>query len=310
MSWQESLATHIWIFSVGRGNDAFIRTGLNQGFILDMNASEFDPAQFVKKKFVKKLSAYKERSIAQAVLSHPHSDHIAQCDELVEGEDLHPQLITCPHDKDFSDGKASNEKLNWDRIKNQDKDKGIVDTYKGLYKGRSLPLQTIKFDSSRTIPNLEYGIFYVRPPVCEKLHETDDNAYGNSTSIMFYLRHGTNSILFPGDMTPEGMQRVLKGGTGVEKRYTKFSREWAQAHPDAHSKTNGQPNLKELLSERGLTILVAPHHGLESCYSEELYKAIKGEKPRLVVISERRLVHENDGKTDQNYQSEKGASGL
>ena len=40
MAWQDSLATHLWIFSVGRGNAAFIRTGLNQGFILDMNASD------------------------------------------------------------------------------------------------------------------------------------------------------------------------------------------------------------------------------------------------------------------------------
>jgi len=67
MPWQDSLATHIWIFSVGRGNAAFIRTGLNQGFILDMNASEFDPAQFVKKKVLKKLSAYNKCSIAQAL---------------------------------------------------------------------------------------------------------------------------------------------------------------------------------------------------------------------------------------------------
>lgn len=183
-------------------------------------------------------------------------------------------------------------------------------TYKELYKHRQLPLQTIKFDLSRTVPNLEYGIFYVRPPVCEEIHATDDNAYGNSTSIMFYLRHGSNSILFPADMTPEGMQRILADGRSVEKRYTKFNREWAEAHPDADSRTNGQPGLKKLLSERGLTILVAPHHGLESCYSSELYEAIKGGKPRLVVVSERRLVQENDGKTHQNYQSKEGASGL
>jgi len=313
MAWQDSLATHIWIFSVGRGNAAFIRTGLNQGFILDMNASDFDPAQFIKKTFVKKLSRYPDKDngcrIAQAVLSHPHADHIAQCGELAEGE-LRPALLTCPNDKDFSDGRASNEKLNWDRIENQEKDEGIVDTYKELYKHRQLPLQTIKFDSSRTVPNLEYGIYYLCPPICEKIHETDDNAYGNSTSIMFYLRHGSNSILFPGDMTPEGMKRVLEDGRGVEKRYTKFNRQCAEVHPDSHSTTNGQPGLKELLAERGLTILVAPHHGLESCYSPELYEAIKGGKPRLVVVSERRLMRDNDGETHQNYQSEGGASGL
>lgn len=310
MAWQDSLGTHIWIFSVGRGNAAFIRTGLNQGFILDMNASDFDPAQFIKKKLLKKLDTYDKRKIAQAILSHPHADHIAQCAELASGNQLYPSLLTCPHDKDFKDGTSSNEKLNWERIKNQDKDKEIVETYKSLYKERSLPLQTIRFDSNRTIPNLEYGIYFIRPPVCEKLHEKDDNAYGNSTSIMFYLRHGNNSILFPGDMTPEGMKHVLDEGKGVEKRYTVFNRDWAEENKESHCKTGGQPSLKGLLKNRGLTVLVAPHHGLESCYSPNLYDSFKGGKPRLVVISERRRAHENDGNTHQNYQSEKGASGL
>jgi hypothetical protein len=311
MGWKDSLATHIWIFSVGRGNAAFIRTGLNQGFILDMNATDFDPAAFIKRVFLKKLDPYNGSPIAQAILSHPHADHVAQCAELAKGEDLYPTLLTCPHSKDFKDGTPSKEKVNWDRIKNHDKDKQLVETYKKLFESRALPLQTIQFSSSRSIPNLEYAIYYNRPPVCEKLHETDDNAYGNSTSIMFYLRHGSNSILFPGDMTPEGMKNILDEGDGVEKRYTVFNRKWAEANSQSHLKTDSQPSLKKLLGDRGLTILVAPHHGLESCYSPELYGAIGGGKPRLVVISERRLVHENDGKTDERYQrKDVGAAGV
>lgn len=308
MAWKDSLSSHIWIFSVGRGNAAFIRTGLNQGFILDMNSLDFDPAEFIKKNFLGKLDAYKNKKIAQTVLSHPHADHIAECGQL-KGDLLYPSLLTCPHDKDYED-RPSNEKLNWSRIKNQEKDKDIVETYKSLYQKRSLPLQTIRFDSNRTIPNLEYGVFYIQPPICEKLHASDDNAYGNSTSIMFYLRHGNSNILFPGDMTCEGMKYVLDEGKGVEKRYTVFSRSWAESNPESHCKTNGQPGLKSILKNMGLTILVAPHHGLESCYSSDFYDAIKGGKPRLVVISERRHAHENDGKTHANYQGEKGASGL
>ena len=68
---KDSLSTHIWIFSVGRGNAAFIRTGLNQGFILDMNSLDFDPAEFIKKNFVSKLDAYNSKKIAQAVLRIP-----------------------------------------------------------------------------------------------------------------------------------------------------------------------------------------------------------------------------------------------
>jgi beta-lactamase superfamily II metal-dependent hydrolase len=313
MDWNFKNSTQIWIFSVGRGNAAFIRTGLNQGFVLDMNATDFDVADFVEKNFVPKLDAYKKNKIAQAVLSHPHGDHIAQCDRLEKGKPLYPTLLTCPHHKDFKDGSDSNEKLNWDRIKNRASDTAAVESYKGLYKGeeRYPPLQTIQFDSKRTIPNIEYGIYYIQPPKCEKLH-ADDNAYGNSTSIMFYLRHGSNSILFPGDMTPEGMQHILGEREGTQKRYTVFDRQATVDHPEWYLKTFDQPSLKALLRERGLSILVAPHHGLESCYSSDLYAAMKAGKPQLVVISERRKKKDDDGSGSihPNYSKETGASGL
>src|SRR5579884_1347334 len=183
MSWEFSLASHIWIFSVGRGNAAFVRTGLNQGFILDMGCGgiqDFDPADFIKRNLALKLDKFQNRYIAQAVLSHPHKDHIAQCGELRSGI-LEPKLLTCPHDKD------SNEKLNWSRIKNPEGSSDLEATYRSLYSSRQLPLQTIRFDAKKTIPNLEYGIFYLRPPVADKLH-TDDNAYGNACSIVFYFR--------------------------------------------------------------------------------------------------------------------------
>lgn len=307
MGWSDSLTTHVWIFSVGRGNAAFVRSGLNQGFIVDMGkGDDFDPADFVKRKFVSKLDPYPEKGvkkIAQAILSHPHSDHIAQCGELESGK-LYPTLLTCPNDK------TEGEEVNWDRIENPEGTDDLIDTYKSLYKDRQPPLQTIRFDSKRTVPNLEYGVYYVRPPACEDLHEADDNKYGNATSIMFYLRHGKHTILVPGDMTPEGMTHILDEEDGSEKRCTVFDSETQDEHPDWHEKTSDQPSLKSLLEKRGLSILVAPHHGLESGYSEELYDAIKGGKPNLVIISERKHKKKTDGKIDSRYQSKEGASGL
>ena len=41
-----------------------------------------------------------------------------------------------------------------------------------------------------------------------------------------------------------------------------------------------------------LTVLIAPHHGLESCYSPERFGAMKGGKPRLNILSERRKSHD------------------
>ncbi len=271
--------------------------------------NEFDPADFIKETFIPLLDPYRKRRIAQAVLSHPHSDHIDQCGVLKEGT-LYPELLTCPNDKGYPDGTESREKLNWKRIKNPKGSGDLIDSYKMLFKARELPLRTILFESNRTVPNLEYGVFYVRPPVCEKIHESDDNRYGNSTSLVFYLRHGDHSILLPADMTPEGMEHILEERRGTEKRYTIFDREISEARPNWHRETSDQPSLKSLPEARGLSVLVAPHHGLESGFSSAMYDAMKGGRPGLVVISERRHKKDTDGSIHPTYQSERGASGL
>lgn len=316
MDWSVSLSTHIWIFNVGRGNAAFVRSALNQGFIVDMGIGEgFDPASFVEQIFVPKLDPYKENKIAQVILSHPHSDHISQCEKLkVAGakdkSKLYPTLLTCPNDKEPKDGSESKEKVNWRRIKNPEGTEELLKTYRELYSGRLLPLQTILFDSKRTVPNLEYGFFYIRPPDCENIHDKDDQEYGNSISIMFYFRQGQQTILFPADMTPEGMKHVLEEKEGTEKRYTVFNREFTAQHPNWHDRTNDQPSLKSLLRRYGLSILVAPHHGLESGFSPDLYNAMKDGKPNLVLVSERRHKRKTDGSIHPRYQSPDGASGL
>ena len=118
------------------------------------------------------------------------------------------------------------------------------------------------------------------PDAGDVLHPKDDNKYGNALSMVFYFRHGSHTILFPGDMTPEGMAHILANGRGVQKRFSRFEKGFAQKHQGWHEETGSQPTLKELLG-RGLTVLVAPHHGLESCYSKELFAAMWGGKPSL-----------------------------
>jgi hypothetical protein len=111
-------------------------------------------------------------------------------------------------------------------------------------------------------------------------------------------------------MTPEGMKAVLDGGSNVQKRYTVFATSSGIYHPTWHEQTADQPSLKQLLQSRGLSVLVAPHHGLESCYSSDLFAAIASNKPRINIISERRKTREGDGCTHACYQSEVGGSGL
>ena len=53
-----------------------MRSGLNQGFILDMGGGDlFDPARFVAKRLVPAWNEYKENTIAQAILSSSQRPH-------------------------------------------------------------------------------------------------------------------------------------------------------------------------------------------------------------------------------------------
>jgi hypothetical protein len=311
--WAQTLQSHVWLFNVGRGLSIFIRTALNQGILYDFGSGkDFSPTKFIKEKLLPHLDAYKNCKVAQTIISHPHADHIAEIDCLSERDGqkspFNSSLHTCPHDK--TDGSAEPEALNWGRINNPKESEESVNLYKNLYASRTLPLQTICYKSTRMVPNLEYGLFYVRPPIVGEIHPKNDQDYGNGMSLILFYRHGNHTVLIPGDITPDCLDHILEEGKGLEKRYTIFDRQKNEDHHKWHLRTDDQPSLKSLLKTYGLSILVAPHHGLESCFSEKLYEAIKGNKPDLVVISEKRHNAENDGSVDDRYQNANGASGL
>jgi hypothetical protein len=311
-SWPESLKSHIWVFNVGRGLCVFVRTALNQGIMYDFGTSgDFTPSDFLKEKIIPHLEQYKKCPLAQTIISHPHADHITGISCIVEPDmkksPLYASLHTCPHHK--TDGSAKPEAIDWDRIKNPRGSEDNIETYKSIYEERTLPLQTICYESPKSIPNLEYGIYYVRPPVVNEIYPDDDQEYGNGISLVFFYRHGYHSILILGDINPDTFKHLLDEGEGLEKRYTIFDRRQSTLHPTWHVTTNNQPSLKSLLSKHGLSILLAPHHGLESGFSEDLYKSMKDEKPGLVIISEKRHLSETDGKVDLYYQTADGAKG-
>ena len=299
-----SANSHFVLFSIGRGNAGFLRTGLNQGFILDMGKSEeFSPANFVRRHLAPTLSPYRGKRIAQAVLSHPHLDHVLECGELSSGSSLDPVLLTCPNDR------SEEHAVDWSRIQTPGDPETILETYRTLYGTREPPLQSIKYESARLLPGLEYGLYFVSPRTCGQLHPSDDNEYGNSLSIVLYFKHGQTSLLVPGDITPPALELILEDSPEVEKRFTRFDPQETSRHSGWHRETSDQPSLGTLLSEHGLTVLVAPHHGLESCFPERLFDTVADGKPEIVLLSEKRHMSQADGSIDARYQSETGAKG-
>lgn len=301
--WACSQKTYIWIFNTGRGLSICVRLPHNLGVIYDLGTSDdFSPAEFIEENIAPYLTKYLSKSIAQCFLSHPHQDHICEMAAIADDSSiLSPSLLTCPNDK------AQGEKVDFARIANK-KNKEMIDKYRNLYNDRNPPLRTLGKDVSCNV-DVEYGFYYLVPPSVGRIHPSNDHHYGNGLSLVMYLKHGSQSILIPGDVTPDVLKCVIDGIDGTEKRYTVFNSSF-YSNTTWREKTSNQPTLKQLLQAHGLSVLVAPHHGLESCYSEKLFETMKDNKPLINVISEKRHLSDSDGIVDGRYQHESGAKGL
>lgn len=310
--WSQTFHLYVWIFNTGRGLSVCVRFPHNIGLLYDLGASDdFSPAQFVRKNIASKLTKYKDCSVAQTVISHPHADHILEIEAIHAGTSLCPALITCPNDRD-PEGGVSQEKVDFQRLKNGTNTE-LLDAYRHSYSTRRPPLQTLQApDRSSSLyshvpTDVEYGLYYLRPPLVSQVHPSSDQDYGNGLSLVLYLRFGRQTLLLTGDITPDVFRLVLAGKGGVEKRYTYF-RPKPNVPADFHCRTSSQPILRELLWQYGLTALVTPHHGLESCYCSELFQAIRNGKTSINLISEKRQ-GPTEGSVDCRYQSQETSFG-
>ncbi len=296
-AWQ-SQYLFVWVFDVGRGIATFVRTPENYGLNIDCGGDgDNRPLARVEKLVMPRLGKYQGKDIAQAVMSHPHTDHYRDIHRMVTWD---PAYITCPNDKepieDYPD-----ERFNFDLLRTKEEDEPLLEVYKECYDGtgdyreRKLPLQVPAFGVK--VPNFQYGLFYIRPPTAEDDLPKDD--YVNNCSIMAFIRYGRSSILLPGDMMTSGMDHAIN--TGSESRLSGTKRGEA-----ARVKTVDEKAFNKWIREHGCKFLVAPHHGLESAWPEALFDVLddEGHQVSLALVSEKSNPGENDGEVDGRYSSE------
>ena len=301
-AWFQKQYLWAWIFNVGRGNCAFVLMPSKYGILIDCGGEEEIINAMIKRIFpycrIYKWGQDKETRVCQMIISHPHVDHFQNIEKAIS---LYPYFWTCPqHDKIPSIG-YPDERLNWDLVENEENTEELVELYKSAYLGnkRQLPLQT--FIPTNQTPHFSYGIFYIPPPQCELINKSD---YANNTSIMAYFRFNNNSILFPGDMMSSGMKDILE--SGCENRIV------GEGIPSQFAKRSASAETFRKWINGGCSILVAPHHGLESAYSPEFFESLPVDDPKvdIVVISEKAKSRENEGDVHHNYQNSDKVKGL
>lgn len=141
-----------------------------------------------------------------------------------------------------------------------------IEKLKQMLVGRHPPLRT-------TCDQNEF-IYYIPAEDCEYTPLLANESYCNNISIVVFLIVNQHRIFFPADIQKEGMIELLKRNF----------------------------NLRNKL-KGGVDVLIAPHHGLRSSFSTEMFAEMKDKKTnRLNVVSEK--VNTNDNReVDSRYST-------
>jgi len=124
-------------------------------------------------------------------------------------------------------------------------------------------------------------IYYIPPKKVEKNNDLSNESYCNNISIVVYIRINGTKIFLPGDIQKLGMEYLINNNT----------------------------SFRNILGE-GVDILIAPHHGLRSSFSVEMFNKIKNNKTRcLNIISEKVTTADSNRQVDSRYSSEEYCEG-
>lgn len=247
-------ACKIWIFDVGRGVCSAIRTPAGKWIMIDLgSSSEFNPIyDFLIPKIKNRNLSMKEDKyvISQLILSHPHDDHLRCIEDF--NKKIYPSLLTTPNNIDHQD-QPKYGKINWSLVTNPTDDLTKI-LRNDMLPRRQPPLRATKDDNAN---GFFFKIYYLLPGVCETDSELQKANYTNNCSIMARLNYKGKVVLFCGDMMKDGMTKIIKSDSAFKNDLIKY----------------------------GVDFLIAPHHGLRSSFSTELFSTIKGNKTRGLNIN-------------------------
>lgn len=264
------------VFNVGGALCSYLEIG-EKRIIVDLGKSDsFNPVKDFLIPLFEERNVEKNKenkySVDQLIISHPHIDHISA---ICDFDDLFsPNLLTCPNDKD------ENEDENKLDLSEFDSSSPEVKCLKAMYKDRRLPLTTAINDTGTDRQDL----FYLKPKTVKDNSDlsSGDECYQNNVSLVVLFNINGHRVLFPGDIMKNGMKKLLEEN----------------------------PAVKTDLGKHHLCILVAPHHGLRSSFSVDLFNVIKDNKTRcLNIISEKENNPDENRCVDSRYASEQYCMG-
>lgn len=165
-----------------------------------------------------------------------------------------------------NEGTPNAEKINWSLIDNPTDDY-VLYLRRNMLPGRRPPLVSVN--------DAFIKIYYLKSLQCEKSPFLEKKNYTNNLSIAVFIFINGIRILLPGDLMKDGMSYIIKN------------------NPDFTNELR-----------LGVDFLIAPHHGLKSSFSTDLFSVMKnGKTRRLNIVSEGTTSCDSDRVVDTRYSS-------
>jgi len=230
-------------------------------------------------KFTKSPDKQEKYHLDQLFLSHLDNDHVSDYVEFRKY--FQPEFMTCPN----KNPKQNDEfKINDELVGDMEDSKQLVLDDMDARIPNSLNYPHMSEDNPLISIINEVDLYYIKPIECESDSTLSTN-YANNISLVLFIKLGSKTIFIPGDMSKEGMQYLIENNLGLKKE----------------------------LADLGVDYYIAPHHGLQTSFSEYFFQTINGKKTRLNIISEKVRVedsNENRSDVDSRYYGEEYSSGL
>ncbi len=193
------MSIDVWIFDVGRGFCAAIRSPNGHLCLVDCGCSDdFSPVKWLSGK---QWTPRKGYALTKFIVTHPHIDHISDIENLTQH--LEPSMI------------LRRTNLSWDKVTSSGSGETDIMSH---YVSHYMPPE---YD--HTVPDTEmpaWGNGFTL--MSRRLGETKavevsatDSAYVNNSSFVTVLKYLNFCIVFPGDIQSEGMAALLEQSQGL-----------------------------------------------------------------------------------------------
>lgn len=253
----------IWFLDVGHGDCAYIQLPNGGRMMIDCGGGGNSwPSRMLKYYKVTKdqspvpIPEIKSNyGIDNLVITHPHGDHLSDITSIYD--DIGFYLLTGGY-RDFID-KIGIDKIDYKK-RGQDAAIKFVEIVKEHSGDYVLSRDRVAASAPECIVTKKRFISY------------EDNVDLNDISWLVSLEIGGRKVLFSGDLTAAGVNRILTSNRADEFK----------------------------LFVKGTTIIKVPHHGRENGCSKEMFDAF-GAKPLLCILSDEILNERNEGTSNTQW---------